>query len=113
MTWGSGNEIPLGKVRFLWWEKEDGEDDVGGFERLVAVVLTVGLKRPEMDLRGGSGGREGTLKDETDAERVSMETFQTFSVLSTCLRFIDILCVNEVILCRLNLSADDMFLLLI
>lgn len=53
----------------MWWEKEDGEDDVGGFERLVAVALMVGLKRPEMDLRD-SGGR---LKDETDAERVSIE----------------------------------------
>lgn len=68
--------IPLGKVRCLWWEKEDGEDDVGGFERFVEVELTVGLKRPEKDLRG-SGGR---FKDEMDAERVSMEDV---SILST------------------------------
>jgi hypothetical protein len=62
----------------LLWEYEDGADDVG-FERLEdaeeAVAFTVALNRRAMDLSGGcgGGGREGRLKDETDAERVSME----------------------------------------
>lgn len=66
------------KLGFLLCEYEEGEDDVG-FERLLdvaeAVAFTVPLKQREIDLNGGcgGGGREGRLKDETDAERVSME----------------------------------------
>lgn len=51
----------------------EGEDDAG-FERLVDEAEAVALKQREMDLNGGcgGGGSEGRLKDETEADRVSM-----------------------------------------